>query len=121
MCGVLSFAPKEDPVKAGKLLVVAFALGLAVSGAFAGGYEDPQDEARAEREELAASASVPGLEALFATYDVNGDGVVSWQEARVDADLVRSFEQADGDHNEVLTRSEFEAALAIGSATSAGG
>jgi Ca2+-binding EF-hand superfamily protein len=99
--------------------MLAFALGLAVNGAGA-------DEAR---EELAASASVPGLEALFATYDVNGDGVVSWQEAQVDADLASSFEPADRDHNKALTRSEFESAVAIavterdwrGPATSAGG
>lgn len=100
-------------MKAARSLMLAFALGLAVSGAFAGGYQGSHDEARAEREELAASASVPSLAALFATYDVNGDGVVSWQEAQADADLVRSFAQADSDHNEALTPSEFDTAVAI--------
>jgi Ca2+-binding EF-hand superfamily protein len=50
---------------------------------------------------------------FFARYDTNRDGVVSWDEAQQDPDLVRVFERADENHDGVLTRAEFENAARL--------
>ena len=50
---------------------------------------------------------------FFARYDTNRDGVVSWEEAQQDPDLVRVFERADENHDGVLTRAEFETAAVL--------
>lgn len=49
----------------------------------------------------------------FARYDTNRDGVVDWNEARVDPDLVRAFTSADANHDGALTRDEFQQAAVL--------
>jgi Ca2+-binding EF-hand superfamily protein len=53
------------------------------------------------------------IDDFFARYDTNRDGVVSWEEAQQDPDLVRVFERADENHDGVLTRAEFETAAVL--------
>lgn len=68
-----------------------------------------------DREEFAAALDAPasGADELFSSYDVNRDGMISWQEAQADPALVRWFAQADADRNTALTRSEFGTAVAL--------
>jgi hypothetical protein len=50
---------------------------------------------------------------FFARYDANRDGVVSWEEAQQDPDLVQVFERADENHDGVLSPAEFANAAAL--------
>ena len=67
-----------------------------------------------DREELSnalSAAPAPSADALFARYDVNGDGMISAQEAGADPELQRWFAAADSDGSGALTRGEFESAV----------
>ena len=60
-----------------------------------------------------AAAAGNSVDDYFARYDTNRDGVVDWNEARVDPELVRAFTEADADHDGALTRAEFQDAAKI--------
>ncbi len=59
------------------------------------------------------ASAANSVDDFFARYDTNRDGVVDWNEARVDPDLVRAFTRADANHDGVLTRAEFQDAAII--------
>ena len=63
------------------------------------------------------------IDDYFARYDANHDGVITWNEAQVDPDLVRAFNLADANSDGVLTRAEFQEAamIAVQNRNSAGG
>ncbi len=50
---------------------------------------------------------------FFTRYDTNRDGVIDWNEARADPDLVRAFTRADANQDGALTRDEFQTAAII--------
>jgi EF hand domain-containing protein len=63
------------------------------------------------------------IDDYFARYDANHDGVITWNEAQVDPELVRAFNLADTNSDGVLTRAEFQEAamIAIHNRNAAGG
>jgi len=63
------------------------------------------------------------IDDYFARYDANHDGVITWNEAQVDPELVRAFNLADANSDGVLTRAEFQEAamIAVQNRNSAGG
>src|SRR5262245_60783749 len=100
-------------------IIAVSALGLAVRTAFAEDYlldepgkPVPCASARAVPAAPVAVAPVAqpqaaaNTDALFARFDANRDGAISWQEAQADPDLVRYFRDADRDANQSLTRAK---------------
>ena len=71
----------------------------------------------------APAAGDRGVDAYFTRYDANRDGVISWEEAQQDDDLVRVFSRADDNGDRVLSRAEFQdaAVLAVNEGRSARG
>lgn len=71
----------------------------------------------------AGPAAANSIDDYFARYDTNHDGVITWNEAQVDPDLVSAFSRADANSDGVLTRSEFgdAAAIAVNQRNSAAG
>lgn len=51
--------------------------------------------------------NLPALHSAFHALDVNGDGRLSPDEARRDADLAQQFHRADSDHNGTLDNDEY--------------
>ena len=62
---------------------------------------------------VAAPVAANSVDDYFARYDANHDGVITWNEAQVDADLVHAFNRADANSDGVLTRAEFQDAATI--------
>jgi len=62
---------------------------------------------------VAPAAKANSIDDYFARYDANHDGVITWNEAQVDPDLVRAFNRADANTDGVLTRAEFQDAATI--------
>jgi len=62
---------------------------------------------------VAPGAAANSIDDYFARYDANHDGVITWNEAQVDADLARAFNRADANTDGVLTRAEFQDAAKI--------
>lgn len=60
-----------------------------------------------------APVAANSIDDYFARYDANHDGVITWNEAQVDPDLVRAFNLADANSDGVLTRAEFQDAATI--------
>lgn len=54
---------------------------------------------------LASSAAYAAVD--FASFDTNGDGVISQQEAATNTQLVKIFDQLDTDGNGELSKEEF--------------
>ncbi|CAI85133.1 EF-hand domain-containing protein [Pseudoalteromonas translucida] len=54
---------------------------------------------------LASSAAYAAVD--FASFDTNGDGVISQQEAAANTQLVKIFDQLDTDGNGELSKEEF--------------
>ena len=54
-----------------------------------------------------------GVDSYFARYDTNRDGVISWEEAQQDADLISVFDRADSNGDRVLSRGEFQEAAVL--------
>jgi len=72
---------------------------------------------------VAPVAAGNSIDDYFARYDANHDGVITWNEAQVDPELVRAFNLADTNSDGVLTRAEFQEAamIAIRNRNAAGG
>jgi len=64
-------------------------------------------------EDRLSPAQRANIDEYFVRYDANRDGVVSWDEARADPELMRVFGRADKDNNGVLTRDEFQTAAML--------
>ena len=60
-----------------------------------------------------SAATDRGVDGYFSRYDSNRDGVISWEEAQQDDDLVRVFSRADGNGDRVLSRAEFQDAAVL--------
>ena len=60
-----------------------------------------------------APRAANSIDEYFARYDANHDGVITWAEAQVDADLAHAFNRADANSDGVLTRAEFQDAATI--------
>lgn len=60
-----------------------------------------------------APRAANSIDDYFARYDANHDGVITWNEAQVDADLAHAFNRADANSDGVLTRAEFQDAATI--------
>ena len=71
----------------------------------------------------APAAAANSIDDYFARYDANHDGVITWNEAQADADLVSAFNRADANTDGVLTRAEFQdaAVIAVNERNSAAG
>ena len=103
-------------MRAGRTLFAVCALGFAASAA---AIPSAPDEAGIIRNPPLESSPVTpadqatNVDAYFARYDANHDGVVSWQEAQVDPELVNVFARADADGNGMLTPAEFRTAAVL--------
>jgi hypothetical protein len=62
---------------------------------------------------VAPVAAGNSIDDYFARYDANHDGLITWKEAQVDADLAHAFNRADANSDGVLTRAEFQDAATI--------
>jgi len=60
-----------------------------------------------------AACSEPATDPLFAEYDADGDGLISWTEAQQNPDLAHVFERADRNGDGVLDPDEFRSALLL--------
>ncbi|MBB1385545.1 MULTISPECIES: calmodulin [Pseudoalteromonas] len=54
-----------------------------------------------------ASSSVAYAAVDFASFDGNGDGVISMEEAKVNPQLVKIFDDLDADGNGEISKEEF--------------
>lgn len=54
-----------------------------------------------------ASSSAAYAAVDFSSFDANGDGVISMEEAKVNSQLVKIFKQLDTDGNGELSKEEF--------------
>ena len=61
----------------------------------------------------APSTAANSVDDYLARYDANHDGVITWNEAQVDADLAHAFNRADANSDGILTRAEFQDAATI--------
>jgi hypothetical protein len=73
----------------------------------------PDETGRVNNVPTGVSSRAPTVDEFFARYDTNRDGVISWEEARQDPDLVAAFARADADRDGRLTRGEFQDAARI--------
>ncbi|TMO42794.1 calmodulin, partial [Pseudoalteromonas ruthenica] len=59
---------------------------------------------------ITLAASSAAFAADFSSFDADGNGAISVQEASVDAALMEQFDQLDTDGNGELSKAEFEKA-----------
>ncbi len=78
-----------------------------------GQVENPPQQWGSSQSGAAGRSAAGTLDEYFTRYDADRDGMVSWDEAQADGDLVRVFDLADEDRDNALTRGEFNRAASL--------